>query len=292
MLQNGRRDRVRHQETSMAKQKQLTYNAVRRFRRRIYGYYRKNGRQFPWRETREPYQILVSEIMLQQTQTERVAKKFGQFVKRFPDFDSLAKSPLRDVLDIWQGLGYNRRAIALREAAELVLTNFDGKLPACVDSLVKLPGIGKATASAICVFAFDQPAVFIETNIRRVFLHFFFPHENGVRDADILPLVEKTLDRKNPRDWYYALMDYGVMLKKENPNPNRRSAHYQKQPPFKGSDRQIRGTILKLLVEKRRISERQVMSSIDTDAERIRRILCSLCEEGFIKKKGAGYTIF
>jgi A/G-specific adenine glycosylase len=154
-----------------------------------------------------------------------------------------------------------------------------------------LPGIGRATASEISTFAFNRPTVFIETNIRRVFIHHFFQKENHVRDTEILPLVEKTLDSSNPRKWYFALMDYGVMLKKEYQNPNRRSAHYQKQAPFEDSDRQIRGMILKALVFEHNIPEGKIIRKLGTSPERVKENLIQLQREGFLKKRGNRFTI-
>jgi A/G-specific adenine glycosylase len=269
----------------------LAPDVVRSFQKSIYHYYRENGRAFPWRTTHNPYHILVSEIMLQQTQTERVAEKYGQFINAFPDFSLLVKAPLREVLRLWQGLGYNRRAVALKEIARTVMTKFHGNLPSSLDDLMSLPGIGRATASAISAFAFNEPTVFIETNIRRVFIHHFFENENSIRDTEILPLVEKTLDTSNPRKWYYALMDYGVMLKKHHLNPNRKSAHYQRQSPFEGSNRQIRGMILKILVMKLTISEQEIVRRLKINPERIRRNLIQLQKEGFIEKRGNWFTI-
>jgi len=271
--------------------KGLTPDAVRAFQEFIYHYYQKHGRSLPWRMTHNPYHILVSEIMLQQTQTERVLDKYAQFINSFPDFSSLAQAPLREILRVWQGLGYNRRAIALKKIAQMVITRFHGNLPSSLEELMTLPGIGRATASAICAFAFNAPVVFIETNIRRVFIHHFFQKENSIKDAEILPLVEKTLDTSNPRRWYYALMDYGVLLKKRYRNPNRRSVHYQKQPPFEGSNRQIRGMILKTLVLEHDISERGIIKRLDATPERVRKNLIQLQEEGFLKKRGNRFTI-
>ncbi len=261
------------------------------FRKTIRQYFQKYGRDFPWRETRNPYHILVSEIMLQQTQVERVLGKYEQFISAFPDFASLAQAPLQSVLSVWQGLGYNRRAIALQRIAQTVTTDWNGILPSSVDLLVKLPGIGHATASAIAAFAFGKPSVFIETNIRRVFIHFYFYDRDNVRDSEILPLVEKTLGRSDPRSWYYALMDYGAMLKKQLQNPNRKSAHYQKQSPFEGSNRQIRGMVLKAILEKPYITETALLKKLNRDPEQILPVLHDLQKEGFIRKQGKRFHI-
>jgi A/G-specific adenine glycosylase len=208
----------------------------------------------------------------------------------FPDFQSLNKAPLRKVLRVWQGMGYNRRAIALKEIAKIVVSDFKGVLPDPVDTLITFPGIGRATASAISAFAFNLPTVFIETNIRRVFIHFFFHGKQNIRDIDILPLVEKTLDRRKPREWYYALMDYGVMLKKQFPNPNQRSAHYQRQTSFQGSNRQMRGKILKAIIE-RPVAAGEIIKTFKANPAQVRKILAQLQREGFITKKGRDHSI-
>ncbi len=182
-------------------------------------FYSRYQRTLPWRETCNPYYILISEIMLQQTPVERVIPKYREFISLFPDFPSLASASVSEVLVAWQGLGYNRRAIALHRLARQVQKTYSGILPSYAEELVALPGIGHATASAIRVYALNAPEVFIETNIRRVFIHFFFPNRKNVHDESIIPLVRATLWRENPRDWYNALMDYGSLLKTRVSNP-------------------------------------------------------------------------
>jgi len=262
----------------------LTKQTVKLFQKIIYNYYHEYGRQFSWRETDDPYHILVSEIMLQQTQTSRVAKKYRQFIDAFPNFDALAKASLREVLELWHGLGYNRRAKALKETANIVVEEFKGELPSSPDVLIKFPGIGEYTASAVATFAFNKPTRFIETNIRSVFIHFFFNNRNDVKDAEIFPLIEKTLDTSNPRIWYYALMDYGVLLKKRYKNPTRRSAQYRKQKSFKGSNREIRGMILKALLREVSLSESELINKLGVESEKVKRSLKQLQKEGLVKK--------
>ncbi|MFO0793013.1 MAG: A/G-specific adenine glycosylase [Candidatus Brocadiaceae bacterium] len=269
----------------------LTSASIQIFQKMIYDYYRKHGRVLPWRKTQHPYNILVSEIMLQQTQVERVLVKYERLIQVFPDFSTLARAPLKIILKEWQGMGYNRRAIALKHIAEKVVEEFHGHLPSSAEVLKTFPGIGRATASSIVAFAFNMPAVFIETNIRRVFIHCFFHDRNDVKDTEILPLVERTLDKTSPREWYYGLMDYGAMLKKEFENPNRRSAHYQKQSPFQGSNRQLRGNILKMLANESSVSEQEITQKLQTDPEKIQYNLIQLEKEGFIKKKRGRFTI-
>jgi len=269
----------------------LTPAVVRKFQKMIYRYYREHGRNLPWRMTHDPYHILVSEIMLQQTQVQRVMGKYEQFIKVFPGFSSLELAPLRAILKEWQGLGYNRRAIALKQIAQKVMKKFHGRLPSSAETLMTLPGIGRATASAIAAFVFQEPAVFIETNIRRVFIHSFFHDKTDIRDTEILPLVEKTLDTSNPREWYYALMDYGVMLKQECENPNRRSAHYQRQSPFRGSNRQVRGMILKALTQESRVSECEIAQKLQVNPEMLKKNLVQLQKEGFVKRRWNKFAI-
>jgi len=229
--------------------------------------------------------------MLQQTQVERVVSKFSDFLERFPDLNSLAEASLSQILSVWQGLGYNRRAIALHRIARIVLKEFHGHIPKAGDKLQALPGIGRATAGAIEAFAFNKPAVFMETNIRRVFLHAFFPGVQRVRDGEILPFIEKTLDRRDPRNWYYALTDYGAMLKKAEINPNRRSAHYQRQAPFQGSDRQIRGLIIRTVLKDTALVRDNLVCMLGHDPKRTNLLIDQLLNEGFLQLRGGLLSI-
>lgn len=260
----------------------LTTKEIKAFQGQIYGYYRRHGRDLPWRRTTNPYHIVVSEIMLQQTQVERVYSKYLEFIHAFPDFESLAGASQKDVLALWQGLGYNRRALALKRLAENIVSMHGGALPQDVNALNSLPGIGKTTAGEILAFAFNTPTVFIETNIRRVFIHEFFDGEEDVKDIEILPLVEATVDGENPREWYWALMDYGSMLKKNVENPNRRSAHYTRQTPFEGSDRRIRGLVVKRLLNHMPLSAEILVEETGVGLDHLKRILAGLVNEGFI----------
>jgi len=271
--------------------KGLTAGVVRSFQKIICQHYQEQGRTFPWRKTRNPYRILVSEIMLQQTQVDRVVGKYEKFIAQFPDFSTLAASPLQKILTVWQGLGYNRRALALKKIAQTVVTEYNCTLPRNLGALVNLPGIGKTTASEILAFAFNEPTVFIETNIRSVFIHFFFGNKNDVKDAEILDLVEKTLDTAHPRKWYYALMDYGTILKKTYKNPSRKSFHYRTQSPFNGSNRQIRGMILKTLTREHHITDKELVQKIQMSPEKIESNLITLEKEGFIIRKGKRLTM-
>ncbi|MBI5634069.1 MAG: A/G-specific adenine glycosylase [Nitrospirae bacterium] len=269
----------------------LTAQTIRSFQKLMYQHYLEHQRPMPWRKTRNTYHILLSEVMLQQTQVERVLVKYREFIRAFPNFSRLAKAPLAEVLRVWQGMGYNRRAINLKKLAELIVHEYQGKLPLVPEELIKLPGIGKYSASAIYTFATNKPACFIETNIRRVYIHFFFGDREGIRDEEIMPLVEKTMDRAKPREWYYALMDYGVQLKKEVENPNRRSAHYAKQSKFEGSDRQVRGMILKTLLHSSGITKSSLGKKMARVPENFDQIVDGLIAEGFLKKTGSKLSI-
>ncbi len=264
----------------------LSRKRINTFQQQIMRYYNENKRGMPWRDTFDPYCILVSEFMLQQTQTERVLLKYGPFITRFPDFQTLSRASLKDVLAAWQGLGYNRRAINLKETAGEIISRYSGKIPETFCELIRLPGIGMATAGAILAFAFNKPGVFIETNIRRVFIHFFFQDRTDIQDKEIMPLVEKTLDHENPRHWYYALMDYGAMLKKQGANPNRKSAHYSRQAPFEGSNRQVRGAILKHLLNNGTGEEHELITLLGINPARGDEIIRDLEKDGFISRCG------
>ncbi len=269
----------------------LTPRRRARFRRIVYDHYRQFGRSLPWRSTRDAYAILISEVMLQQTQVSRVVQKYTEFIKAFPDFETLRRAPFKQILAVWKGMGYNRRALALKAAADRVVEEYGGALPKDEAALIRLPGIGKATAAAICAYAFNKPVVFIETNVRTVFLHFFFGRRDGVTDAQLHPFVETTLDRRNPRRWYSALMDLGVALKRVYGNAARRSAHYAKQSPFKGSRRQMRGLILKTLLGGPALTPAQIARQAGLAAGCLEEPLKALEEEGLIAKQGRRYVI-
>jgi A/G-specific adenine glycosylase len=271
--------------------KALTSVQIRAFQKKIYTYADSHGRDFPWRKKLTPYRVLVSEIMLQQTQVERVVVKFQEFLAAFPDFNALAHAPLSTLLRIWSGMGYNRRVLALKALAQKVVTEHEGKLPREQEKLNSLPGIGPYTAGAVAAFAFNLPVVFMDTNIRRVYIHEFFQDRENIHDDELTPVVGQTLDMENPRKWYNALMDYGAMLKQKHGNPNRKSAHYIRQSPFENSNRQVRGNILKILVAEPLLSASQIVKKTGMDDERVKANLTKLAEEGFIKKKGRAYCI-
>ena len=220
------------------------------FRTVVLDFYAAHGRVFPWRVTRNPWSILVSEIMLQQTQTHRVEPKYTAWMQRFPDAASLARAPVRDVFEAWKGLGYNSRALRLKQTAVACMELYAGQPPADEKLLLELPGIGKYTARAILAFAYGIPSALLETNIRTALIFHFFRGHEKIRDRELEATAEAVLDRSDPRTWYQALMDYGAWLKKMEPDSGRKAAVYAKQSRFEGSVRQARGIILKTLIEK------------------------------------------
>lgn len=263
------------------------------FTETVWGYYAKYGRDLPWRQPEadgsfDPYKILVSEIMLQQTQASRVISKYQEFLQLFPNVESLADSRLGDVLRAWQGLGYNRRAKFLWQAAQMVVTEFGGLFPKDQKELTKLPGVGINTAGAICAYAFNLPVVFVETNIRSVYIHHFFTDQGGIDDKQLIPIIIETLDHENPREWYWALMDYGSHLKTKHGNSARASKHYVKQSKFEGSRRQIRGQVLRLLSQGKSSTENLHNQISDP---RTKLVLEELESEGLIIKKGSSYSL-
>lgn len=260
------------------------------FVRDVWDAYRERGRHdLPWRKTRDPYRILVSEVMLQQTQVERVRGYYARFLERFPDIGALAAAPASAVVGAWQGLGYNRRALALQRAAREVVARHGGKLPRAYEELVALPGIGPYTAGAVRAFAWNEPGVLLETNVRAAYLDRFFKGREAVPDRDLVPVIEATADREKPREWYWALMDYGARLKATTGNATRRSKTYARQKPFAGSDRQLRGRVLRLVAERPRT--RAELREATGEDERLARVIEALTAEGFLAYTARRYAL-
>lgn len=256
------------------------------FQKIIWDYYEIHGRaSLPWRKSITPYRIWISEVMLQQTQADRVVAFFNNWMKQFPTITRLAQASQVDLLRAWKGLGYNSRALRLKKAAQQIIDEYRGTFPKAYDDMINLPGIGPYTAGAISAFAYNRPVTMIETNIRRVYLHHFFKDEHNVHDSELLEIIKQTVPADRPREWYWALMDYGAHLAKVIPNPNKRSRHYTIQKQFKGSNRQIRGKILELLLQKQSWELESLiaeLAALSTDTERIETILSLLEQEEFL----------
>ncbi len=267
--------------------------AVAAFRAVVLDYYKAYGRHnLPWRLPErsgsfDPYKILVSEFMLQQTQVPRVLPKFTQFIARFPSFVTLAGAPLSDVLQAWSGLGYNRRAKFLWQTAQIVQRQHNGRLPDTLANLVSLPGVGPNTAGALLAYAYNKPVVYVETNIRTVFIHHFLSSQQAIDDKVILELAARAL-AADARSWYWALMDYGTHLKQSVSNLNALSKHYHKQSAFKGSKRQVRGQVLKALGVG--VRSRTELQHAIADA-RLGEVLADLANEGLIRCRGEYFML-
>lgn len=252
----------------------------------VWSYYEKNGRHtLPWRKTKNPYHILVSEVMLQQTQVVRVIPKYRAFLKEFPTFVALAQASLRDVVVAWQGLGYNRRAKALHELAVVVARDYKGKLPSTYEELLCLPGIGPYTAAAVCAFAYNTAHPMLETNIRTVLFYHVFSDKEQVSDLELMGVAVKLLDTKRPREWHWALMDFGAYLKKQGVRSNTKSKHYTPQSTFKGSDREVRGAIVRALTTTESATLSKLVTTTKIEKDRIQKQIQKLHKEGLIQKK-------
>ncbi|MNH58483.1 A/G-specific adenine glycosylase [compost metagenome] len=241
-------------------------------------------RDMPWRQDTRPYYVLVSELMLQQTQVDRVVPKFNAFIESFPDEKTLAAASLAEVLTLWNGLGYNRRAKFLHDAAKMIVTGFEGVFPRSYEELVKLPGVGPNTAGAILNYAFNHATIFIETNVRTVYFHHFFPGGDKISDAQLLPLIEQTLDREHPREFYWALMDYGSWLKHQGIGKITQSRHYKKQSALAGSVREVRGQIVRQLAVGD-MTHQQLQRAVIGD-ERFEQALAGVVRDGLVSRRG------
>ncbi len=267
---------------------------IQEFQKTILSWYAKNRRGMPWRKTRDPYKILVSEIMLQQTQVSRVMSKYREFLKEFPTLRVLAKTSDAKLLRVWQGLGYWRRAHFLKATAQTILRKHRGVFPKEPRVLEKLPGIGHYTARAVACFAFNNQEAFLDTNIRRVYLHFFFPKRTNVPDTKVLHMAQEAVWKKNPREWHYALFDYGAMVLKDK-RINKRSRHYTKQSKFEGSFRAFRTSIMRFLLEQP--NQKATTGSIRKMLEKNRspyaaeKLLTALEKDSLIKKRGGSYSL-
>jgi A/G-specific adenine glycosylase len=267
---------------------------ITKFRRLVWKHYKEQGRHaLPWRNlpaqagTKDPYKILVSEVMLQQTQVDRVIPFYNAFLKRFPNLKALAKAPLADVLRAWQGLGYNRRARMLQSAVKETVRGF----PKTREGLEELSGVGPYTARAISVFAYGSDEVVIETNIRTAIIHHFFPKKKKVTDGEIEKILAQALPKGKSREWYSALMDYGAHLKRSGVSHNARTKIYTKQSVFKGSLREARGAILRALAQKPQTSKMLANLLGDSRKAQLKQALSALEVEGLVEKGSTKYVL-
>lgn len=265
----------------------------------IWEYYHAHGRHdLPWRLPEpdagfDPYKILVSELMLQQTQVARVIPKYELFLGAFPTVESLANAELGAVLRAWQGLGYNRRAKFLHQAAQMIVHDYASEFPQDNTKLVKLPGVGKNTAGAIMAYAWDVPVVFVETNIRTVIIHHFFTIQTDISEAAIQAVIGSVIKElagrhESSREFYWAMMDYGTHIKQRVGNLNKLSKTYTKQSKFQGSNRQLRGALLRELAAGTKTHNMLSKTFPDT---RLDAVLVALQQEGLIHRRGDDFTL-
>ncbi len=261
---------------------QIHTSLLSQFTSAIKIWYNENRRQLPWRETDNQFYIYVSEIMLQQTQVNRVLLKYDEFIQKFKTFYDIANSDIPHLITSWQGLGYNRRILNLYKASTIICNDYSGNVPDTYNNLLNLPGIGAGTAGSLLAFIHNKPSVFIETNIRTLYSYAFFPDRDQIDDKSLMPLIEQTVDIDNPREWYYALMDAGSYLKQSIRIPNSLSKHYTKQSQFSGSKREIRGGILKILGNQNQVSLNEIQTKYPETKHDIQSIAGDLINEGFI----------
>ncbi len=255
------------------------------FQKKIFKWWKENKRDFPWRETNNPYKIMVSEIMLQQTQATSVVTKFTEFLDKFPDIESLSKASKQELLSTWSGLGYNRRALWLQEAAQQLLDR--DEFPMLPKELQKLKGIGKYSANSILIFAFNFDLATVDTNIRRILIAEGFANED-TSEKELFQIAKQFLPKGKSRDWHNALMDYGALHLTASATGIKPTS---KQPKFKGSDREKRGKILKYLVEKREATIKELKVVTEDNKKQLGSILEKMVKDGLIVKKGENYLI-
>ena len=269
----------------------MTAAETQLFQAYLQHWYKTYGRHIlPWRQTTDPYHILVSELMLQQTQVARVIPKYATFIEQFPTVQQLAGARQEVVVKLWQGLGYNRRALYLHHTSKII-TGQRGIFPRNEEALRQLPGIGPYTASAIMAFAYNARTVMVETNIRTVFLYHFFAGQADVADVQVRLLVKQTLPTQNYREWYAALMDYGSYLKEVLPNPSRKSKHHAKQSLFATSQRKVRGEVIMLLSKQDEMVIGEIARHITGIKAHLPLALKGLEKDGFISIKGETVTL-
>ena len=271
-------------------------DALTEFVRRVLRHGSEQYRDFAWRRTTDPYAVLVSEVMLQQTQTVRVQRYFDAWLARFPTADALAAASIGDVLEAWQGLGYNRRALLLKQTGERISEQYGGEVPATYEDLLALPGVGAATAAGVLVFAYNRSAVYLETNVRTVVLHEWFGNRDQIGDGEIREVLVHAArvcgDQKiPPRVWNYALLDWGAYLKRTIPNPSRRSKHHSVQSRFEGSRRQKRATLLRAVLTADGGSAVDYAQTSGYDLDIVEDIFSDLVSEGFLSVTQGRYRV-
>ena len=272
---------------------------IARSRRALFAWYEPRRRAYPWRATRDPYRILVSEVMLQQTQASRVVSVYRDFIRSFPSVRALAHASRRDVVSAWGGLGYNRRAIALANAARRVVEEHGGRIPTDPTAMCSLPGVGPYTSAAVASIAFGEPVAAIDTNVRRIVSRVF----DGTDDATparVRELADAWLDLSDPGGWNQALMDLGREVCRPRPRcgvcplgPSCRSVALGVEPspprprpePFEGSMRQVRGAVVRALRDRPSATIAALAEITGLDAERVAEAVRRMTDEGLLESR-------
>ncbi len=264
--------------------KEISSESVNAFQEKVIEWWSNNARELPWRKHPTPYHVLVSEMMLQQTQVSRVVPKYTEFLKEFPDLKALAEADTKRLLQVWSGLGYNRRALWLRDAARAIVDR--GEFPRNEENLRKMRGIGPYTSRSILIFAFNEDLAAIDTNIRRILIASGFADECTSR-SELQEVAERLLLRGRARDWHNALMDYGS---KVLTSASTGIKPISQQNGFEGSSRQLRGDIVRILAHCEELSLEDLVAHqgcSDTSAERVRAIVTRLTEDGLVERTEA-----
>ncbi len=250
------------------------------FQNMIFDWWKRNKRDLSWRRTHDPYKILVSEVMLQQTQVFRVIPKYSEFIQAYPTVSDLAQASTADILRMWKGMGYNRRALYLKKTAEIITTQFGAEFPDNEEELVKLPGLGTYTARALLVFAFKQNIAAVDINIRKIIIHFFF-HDIDQKPPVIQKVADQLVPARMSWEWHQALMDYGAI---EMPKLKIKKIRKSDGIPFKETNRYFRGRIIDML-RVGDIGELDLQKKFHKPSKFLSSIIDGLVKDGLVKRE-------
>jgi A/G-specific adenine glycosylase len=266
--------------------RKISSEHIMRFQKKVFLFYKKNKRDLPWRKTTDPYKILLSELMLQQTQVKRVVVYYEKWIARWPTIHTFASAALPEVLQMWMGLGYNTRAISLHKTAKKIVALFDGDVLRAMQQYKELPGIGKYTSHAVRIFSTNADLVTVDTNIRRIFISEFDLPEN-ISEHELWLLAEKCRPVGKSREWHNALMDYGALYLTAHKTGIRPTTQ---QTQFEGSNRQIRAQILRHVLEKP-MTGKELTQTLKIDQGRLGPILEKMINQHILMKKNNTYLL-
>ncbi|VVB60515.1 G/T mismatches repair enzyme [uncultured archaeon] len=259
---------------------------VQRFQKKVFSFYQQNKRELPWRNTTDPYKILVSELMLQQTQVSRVISYYERWIARWPTISDLASASRAEVLKAWMGLGYNTRAVYLHKAAQKIVAEYDGDVLTAMKQYQEIPGVGRYTAQAVQIFSRNTDLVTVDTNIRRIFIaEFHLSEELSMRE--LWGYAEQCLPLGRSREWHNALMDYGALHQTAKKTGIR---SVSQQSEFEGSDRQRRAAVLRLLLSGP-ASFDTIHRALGGERMKIRKILGKMVDEDLLVLQNKRYQV-